>query len=72
MADWNHGTAKLKKDIIYDGRIVRHQGETGVITAFLPEDGKYAVIFDGQMGPDNWFNFSDVETFNEYFEYELQ
>ena len=68
----NHGTATLKVNIINDtGEIIREVGEVGIITAFLPDDNKYAVMFEGEMGANNWFTFHDKETFEEYFDYEL-
>ncbi len=69
----NHGTATLKKDIINDsGSIIREVGEKGIITAYLPEDNKFSVIFDSEMGANNWFTFNDIETFKGYFNYTLE
>ena len=67
----NHGIATLKKDIIIEEKIVRKKGEVGNITAFLPEDNIYAVIFNWKVGPENWFTFHSKESFEEYFDYEL-
>jgi hypothetical protein len=69
--DFVHGIAKLKKDIIIENNTVRKVGEEGVITAYLPEDEKFAVMFDGMMGPENWFTFTSKESFDEWFDYTL-
>ena len=66
----NHGTATLKKDIIIENQVVRKKGETGIITAFLPEYDKYAVMFDGQMGTNNWFTLNKIQ-FDEFFDYKI-
>lgn len=67
----NHGTATLKKSLINDvGEVIRKKGESGIITAFLPEDDRYAVMFDGQMGVNNWFTFNK-KSFEEHFNYEI-
>ena len=69
--DFNHGTAKLKKDIIIEGNVVRKTGEEGIITAYLPDEQTFGVMFDGLMGTGNWFTFHGTEDFNEYFDYTL-
>ena len=67
----NHGTATLKMDLVDEsGNILRHIGEVGVITAFLPDDAKYAVMFDGKMGFGNWFTMDKV-SFEMFFDYQL-
>jgi len=70
--DFNHGTAKLKKNIIVKDMIVHRIDEEGIITAFLPNEQVYAVMFDGLTDPKNWFVFHDLKTFNEYFNYTLK
>jgi hypothetical protein len=58
--DLNHGIAIAKKDIAYIKK-----GEKGIITAYLPEMEKFAVMFED----DKWITFSDPEKwFLENFE----
>jgi hypothetical protein len=69
--DLNHGTATLREDLVDgDGKVLRKKGETGEITAFLPEDDKYAVMFDGCVGVGNWFTLDRV-SFEKFFDYKL-
>lgn len=71
--DMDHGIAVLKIDIVdQDGNILRRKGEQGNITCFIPNDDKYAVVFEWKIGPNNWFTFDDKETFEKYFDYELK
>jgi len=58
----DHGAIKLRKDWR-----VHSAGKEGIITAYLPEDDRYAVMFDGKMGMDNWVTFDKI-TFDEYCE----
>ena len=69
--DMNHGSATLRKDI-YDerGNVLRKKGEVGIITAFLPEDDRFAVMFDECIGINNWFTL-DRASFEEFFDYKL-
>jgi len=52
-----HGSAKLKKDF--------HRwkkGEVGIITAYLPEDNIFAVMFEGNIPTGrNWITFKETE-----------
>lgn len=62
-----HGTVVLKENLIDNkGHVFRHIGEQGVITAFLPENDIYAVMFDGKIGIGNWFGF-DGASFRKFF-----
>jgi hypothetical protein len=51
--DIYHGTAIAKEDI---GELIK-KGETGIITAYLPEDNTFAVFF----GDKKWCTFHDPE-----------
>lgn len=65
-----HGTATLKVDLKdHEGKTLRKTGEVGEITAFLPRDETFAVIFERKVGPGNWFTFkNNFETFKEMFD----
>lgn len=64
----NHGTVVVKENLVSPtGDVWRHVGEQGVITAYLPEDNIYAVMFDGQMGVGNWFTM-DLVSFEKFFD----
>ena len=70
--DFNHGTATVKETLCdREGNILRRVGEIGVITAFLPEVDKYAVMFDGLVGVGNFFTLDKV-SFDKFFEYEVK
>ena len=70
-ASFNHGTATLRCDIEDDkGNVIRKKGETGVITAYLPDMDKFAVMFDGHVGVGNWFTL-DRTSFEQFFDYKL-
>ena len=59
---FDHGAIKLRKDLHS-----HRAGEEGIITAYLPEDNTYAVMFDGKIGGDNWITMDKI-TFDEYCE----
>jgi len=65
-----HGTATLKVDLKdNDGSILRSIGEIGEITAYLPDDDTFAVMFERKAGPGNWFTFmNNLEMFNDMFD----
>lgn len=48
-----HGTAIAKEDI---GGLVK-RGDTGILTAYLPEDKIFAVFF----GDGKWYTFNESE-----------
>lgn len=52
---FNHGIATAKNDI---GEIIK-KDESGVITAYLPEMEKFAVIFSD----NRFYTFNDTEEF---------
>lgn len=62
----NHGTAKIKKELVdLEGNIVVQIGEVGVITAYLPDDETFAVLFS----ENRWYTFRESEkTFLERFD----
>lgn len=56
-----HGIATVKENLVGPAGVVyRRVGEQGVITAWLPEDDRYAVMFEGKMGVGNWFTLDRV------------
>lgn len=62
--NFNHGQAKLKKNFHH---LVA--GDEGILTAYLPEDNKFAVLFGDEKG---WHTFDmTLEEFTELFEVEL-
>ncbi len=59
--DFNHGVAIAKFDI---GDVIK-KGEQGILTAYLPEMERFAVMFDN----NRWYTFSEtLEIFLEKFE----
>lgn len=59
--DFNHGVAIAKFDI---GDVIK-KGEQGILTAYLPEMERFAVMFDN----NRWYTFSEtLEIFLERFE----
>ena len=66
-----HGRAVVIKDVLINDRVVHEVGKRGNITAFLPEQEKYAVMFPnwGKDNPEAWVNYSSKKDFDEYFDY---
>ena len=59
---FDHGIAVAKEDI---GELIK-KGEPGIITAYLPEDNTFAVMFKGE---GRWYTFKDNEQwFLEHFD----
>lgn len=53
-----HGTAKLKESIMnMDGLVWVEKGEEGIVTAYLPEMEKFAVMFS----ENRWATFDENE-----------
>ena len=66
-----HGTATLIEDMRdKEGNIIRHAGEVGIITAYLPSNNKFSVMFDSRMDANSWFTF-DKFSFDKFFQYTL-
>ncbi len=63
-----YSRALLKHDLLDESnKVLRKKGEIGVITAYLPRQDVYAVMFDGKIGPGNWFRFDKI-TFTTLFD----
>ncbi len=66
MADFNHGVGTLIKELVTPkGKI--EVGSKGVVTAYLPENGKFAVDF----GNGQWITFDKI-SLDEYCKIELE
>jgi hypothetical protein len=53
-----HGTATIKQSLQdLEGNNVVEIGENGIITAYLPEMEKFAVLFSN----DRWYTFTETE-----------
>jgi hypothetical protein len=65
MANFNHGVGTLIKEITTSKGTIA-VGSKGILTAYLPEEGKYAVDF----GNGQWITF-DAVSFLEYCEVKL-
>jgi len=66
MADFNHGIGTLIKEITTPKGTIKI-GSKGILTAYLPEDNKYAVDF----GNGQWITFDKV-SLDEYCKIELE
>lgn len=54
----NHGIATIKGELKgLSGDVVVKKGEQGIITAYLPEMSKFAVLFS----EDRWYTFNENE-----------
>ena len=54
----NHGTATIKEALVnLEGETIVNIGEQGSITAYLPEDETFAVLFS----KDRWYTFHESE-----------
>jgi len=54
----NHGTATIRKVLVdLENNPVVHVGEEGIITAYLPEMDKFAVMFS----ENRWYTFTETE-----------
>jgi hypothetical protein len=54
----NHGIATIKSELLgLDGNVLVEVGEEGIVTAYLPEDKTFAVMFTN----DRWYTFSEPE-----------
>ncbi len=64
----NHGTAIINESLLnFDDDIVVNVGEEGIVTAYLPEEETFAVMFSG----DRWFTFNESEeSFLTRFKYD--
>jgi len=65
MADFNHGVGTLIKEITTTKGTIE-VGSQGILTAYLPEDNKFAVDF----GNGQWITFDKV-SLDEYCKIEL-
>ena len=66
-----HGVATLKKDIVIDEKVLQKEGTQSMITAYLPEENIYAIIFNGIMDANHFFRFSSKDDFENYCDYKL-
>jgi hypothetical protein len=66
----SHGTATIKGTLQdAEGGILVDVGEQGIITAYLPVDETFAVMFPDNKG---WYTFKETEEeFNNRFEVTL-
>lgn len=66
----SHGTAIINEALIdAEGNGIVAVGEQGNITAYLPEDETFAVMFEGALG---WYTFKETEEeFNNRFKVKL-
>lgn len=54
----NHGTAIMNEPLLnFDDSVIVNIGEEGIVTAYLPEQETFAVMFSG----DRWFTFKESE-----------
>ena len=66
MADFNHGWATVIKELETPNGTIQI-GSVGTITAYLPEDGRFAVDF----GNGQWITFDKI-SLDEYCKIELE
>ena len=53
-----HGKATLKENLLNtEGDVIVEQGATGIVTAYLPEQDIFAVMFSD----DRWITFKETE-----------
>ena len=65
MQEINHGKAKLVQPLTLGD--ITYNNVVGTITAWLPEDDIYAILFDEIPEPNNWVRF-DKQSFDTFCE----